>query len=152
MSVARVIPLSQKLTELIEQNAEALSKKWLETIRGHALMPTYQVYDEQRLCDRAYRVYSHLGYLISGQMTEADIARDYTELGAQRRREGFLLSEVIEALIVTRRVLWRKVEADGLLDTALDLYAALELNDRVTLFFDRAIFHAARGYEQATPK
>lgn len=57
MSVARVIPLSQKLTELIEQNAEALSKKWLETIRGRALMPTYQVYDEQRLCDRAYRVY-----------------------------------------------------------------------------------------------
>lgn len=85
-------------------------------------------------------------------MTEADIARDYTELGAQRRSEGFLLSEVIQALIVTRQVLWRKVEADGLLDTALDLYAALELNDRVTLFFDRAIFHAARGYEQATPK
>ncbi len=39
---------------------------------------------------------------------------------------------------------------EGLLDTTYDLYQAIELNDRVTLFFDRAIFFTAVGYERGT--
>ena len=70
--------------------------------------------------------------------------------GAQRRKEGFALSEVIQALFLIRRTLWRKIMDEGLLDTTYDLYQAIELNDRVTLFFDRAIFFTAVGYERGT--
>jgi hypothetical protein len=38
---------------------------------------------------------------------------------------------------------------EGFLDTALDMYKALELNNRVILFFDRAILYTAVGYEKA---
>ncbi|TFG91783.1 MAG: hypothetical protein E4H15_05165 [Syntrophobacterales bacterium] len=69
-------------------------------------------------------------------------------MGAQRRKEGFALSEVIQALITTRRYLWLKVLSDGLLDTALDLHKGLDLNNRVVLFFDRAIYFTAKGYEK----
>jgi len=37
---------------------------------------------------------------------------------------------------------------EGLLDTPYDLYQAIELNNRVSLFFDRAIFYTACGYEK----
>jgi hypothetical protein len=47
-----------------------------------------------------------------------------------------------------RRLLWAKVQAAGLLDTALDLYQAMDLQHRVLIFFDRAIYHAAVGYEE----
>jgi hypothetical protein len=69
-------------------------------------------------------------------------------LGAQRREEGFSLAEVIQALIIARRHIWLKVQSEGFLDTILDLNQAMELSNRVVLFFDRAIVYTAVGYEQ----
>jgi hypothetical protein len=141
--------VSTKLVELIERDADHLTQRWLEIVRGHEDLPTYGAYDEHKLYERGFTVYSQLGRWLSSETTKEGIKAAYTALGAQRRLEGFRLSEVIEALIITRRVLWAKIESDGLLDTALDLNQALELNDRALVFFDRAMFYAAQGYESA---
>jgi hypothetical protein len=117
-------------------------------VRQEASLTTYHSHDDIKLSERAYRVFSQLGKWISRETTREDVARDYMALGAQRREEGFALSEIIRALILIRRNLWRKVMDEGLLDTSYDLYQAIELNDRVTLFFDRAIFYTALGYEK----
>ena len=140
--------ISQKLVELIERNADQLATKWLEDVRKRPETPTYHTFDRDRLYRRVHLVYSHLGKWISYENTKEDIAAYYTALGAQRRREGFGLSEVIEALMLTRRYIWLKVLSDGFLDTALDLHKAMELNNRVVLFFDRAIYYTAVGYEK----
>ncbi|MCP4197806.1 MAG: hypothetical protein GY762_11715 [Proteobacteria bacterium] len=142
--------ISRNLVDLIEKNADALTKKWLNDVNGDPNLPTYRRYDDGELYERAFTVYSHLGKWLSTDTTRKDIEKTYRALGAQRQREGFKLHEVIQALITVRRVLWLKVAADGLLDTALDLKSAMELNSRVIVFFDRAIFYAAQGYEQTT--
>lgn len=140
--------VSRKLVDLIERNAEALAKCWLADVKREASLTTYHSYDDIELYDRAFRVFSQLGKWISRETTKEDVARDYMALGGRRREEGFALSEIIRALILIRRNLWRKVMDEGLLDTSYDLYQAIELNDRVTLFFDRAIFYTALGYEK----
>lgn len=139
--------ISQKLVELIEHDADKLSTRWLEDVRKRPETPTYHNFDPDELYRRAHVVYSHLGKWISYETTKEEIAAHYTALGAQRRKEGFAISEVVEALILTRRYVWLKVLSDGLLDTALDLHKALELNNRVILFFDRAIYYTILGYE-----
>jgi hypothetical protein len=140
--------ISQKLVELIERDADKLSKKWLEEVQKRPETPTYHTFDPDELYRRAHMVYSQLGKWISYETRKEDIATHYTALGAQRRREGFALSEVIHALILTRRFLWLKVLSDGFLDTALDLHKGLDLNNRAVLFFDRAIYYTALGYEK----
>jgi len=139
--------ISDELVKLIERNADQLTNSWLRDVQKHASTPTYHTYDNKKLYQRAFEVYSQLGKWISRETTKKDIAEHYTALGSQRRKEGFALSEVIQALIITRRHVWLKVLSEGLLDTALDLYKALELNNRVVLFFDRAIFFTITGYE-----
>ena len=138
-----------RLVEMIERNAAELTNSWLVQVRRDSSLATYQGFDSAELYNRAFRVYSQLGKWISRETTKEEIAGDYIALGAQRRREGFSLSEVIEALFLIRRTLWRKIMDEGLLDTTYDLYQAIELNDRVTLFFDRAIFFTAVGYERS---
>jgi hypothetical protein len=140
--------VSQKLVNLIERNAADLTNSWLADIRRDANTLTYRRFDEVALYERAFRVFSHLGKWISHETSKEEVAREYKALGAERRREGFALSEVIQALILIRRNLWRKIMEEGLLDTPYDLYQAIELNNRVALFFDRAIFYTACGYEQ----
>ena len=141
-------PVSQKLVDLIERNAAELTNAWLADIRKDPNTLTYRHFDPEAVHARAFRVYSHLGKWISQETSKEEVARDYLELGAERCREGFALSEVIQALILIRRNLWRKVMEEGLLDTPYDLYQAIELNNRVSLFFDRAIFYTACGYEK----
>ncbi len=143
-----LIPVSRRLVNLIESHADELSRNLLLDLKRHVATPTYHDYDKMELYERAFNVYSHLGKGISQETTMEEIASHYTALGAQRRREGFELSEVIQALIMTRRRLWLKVMEEGFLDTMLDLNQALELNNRVILFFDRAIYYAAAGYER----
>jgi hypothetical protein len=143
-----LIPAYQRLVKLIESHADELSRNLLQDLRKRDSTSTFHTYDEKEIYERAFNVYSHLGKWISRETTKDKIAKHYTALGAKRRKEGFALSEIIQALIMTRRHLWLKVLAEGFLDTALDLNQALDLNNRVILFFDRAIFYTAVGYQQ----
>jgi hypothetical protein len=140
-------PASQKLVHIIERDAHDLTNNWLKDIRQNSSLPTYRAYDEKELYHRAYRVYSQLGRWISHETTKDEIRVYWTALGRQRREEGFALSEIILSLEMIRRHLWQKVQSEGFLDTALDLLQAIELYNRVMLFFDRAIYYAALGYE-----
>jgi hypothetical protein len=142
--------VSQKLVNLIERNADELTNSWLADIRKDPNTLTYRQFDRMAIYERAFRVYSQLGKWISHETSKEEVAKDYRALGEERRREGFALSEVIQALILIRRNLWRKIMEEGLLDSTYDLYQAIELNNRVSLFFDRAIFFTACGYEQKT--
>lgn len=139
--------ISDRLVTLIEKNADQLTKDWLSEVRKNPATPTYHTYDEKALYKRAFDVYSRLSKWISKETTKEEIARHYIDLGFQRRRENFALSEVVQALILTRRFLWLKVLSEGFLDTALELYKALQLNNRVILYFDRAIYYITLGYE-----
>ncbi|HPQ69806.1 MAG TPA: histidine kinase N-terminal domain-containing protein [bacterium] len=141
--------VSQKLLDLIHHHADEITNNWLKDIKTNETTPTYAAFDQKKLYTRAYRVYSNLGKWISRETTKEDIRHTYFELGRKRYQEGFPLSEVIQAFALTRRHLWLKVLHEGLLNTAMDLIEALELNNRVVLFFDRAVFYAAQGYEEA---
>ncbi|MFO7865467.1 MAG: hypothetical protein R6V02_01460 [Candidatus Aminicenantes bacterium] len=140
--------VSHKLVNLIERSADEITLNWLRDIKQNSGMPTYHAYDENLLYDRAFRVYSQLGKWISRETTKQEIAEHYESLGAERRREGFALSEVVQALIRTRRHLWLKIMSEGLMDNVLELNQAMELSNRVILFFDRAIYYTVLGYEK----
>jgi len=140
--------LSKKLLRLIERNADELTKKWISEVRTREDLPTYHTYDERQLYKRAFSVYSQLGKWLSKDTTKSDIARQYVALGKRRRKEGFALAEVLQALIITRRILWFKVQSDGFLDDIINLRAGMDLNNSVVLFFDRALYFVAKGYEK----
>ena len=141
--------ISARLVELIERNADRLAKAWLADVKQRPETRTYRDYPDDVLHRRVYEVYKNLGKWISRQTSTEEIASVYTALGCQRHREGFALSEVLEALILTRRHLWLLVLKEGFLETALDLQAALDLNARAVLFFDRSMYYTAVGFEKA---
>ena len=139
---------SRRLVDLIERNADELTTGYVEDIRRDPRMPNYQGFDQKEIYKRAYRVYSQLGKWISHETTKEEVKSYWTALGRQRRREGFPFSEIVLSLCHIRRLLWGKIQSAGLLDSALDLYQAMDIQHRVLVFFDRAIYYAAVGYEE----
>jgi len=141
-------PASRKLVDLIESNASELTASYVLSIQRDPRMTRYQGFDQKEIFQRAYRVYSQLGRWVSHETTKEEMKNYWTALGRQRRKEGFPFSEIVLSLCHIRRVLWEKVQSEGLLDTVLDLYHAMDLHQRVILFFDRALYFAAVGYEE----
>lgn len=104
-------------------------------------------WDEEELLFRATEVFRNLSAAIMKPSMKKPVAASYSALGRQRCREGFAVSEVVQALIITRRVLWFKVQAEHFLDRGLDLKKTVDLYNRVLLFFDRAVYYATQGFE-----
>lgn len=140
--------LSQRLVHLIECHADDLTTDILGDIRRHEATRSYHTYDEKKLYNRAFKVYSHLGKWLSSETPKEEIADHYMDIGRQRRQEGFALSEVIRALTIARHHIWLKVLNEGLLDTILEMNQAMDFNNRVVHFFDQAIYYAALGFEE----
>ena len=139
--------LSKKYVELVEKNSVKLTERVMKDIKKHPGTKTYRTYDDAQLSKRIFNVYNEFGKWMSTATTMENIKEVYTALGKQRRQEGFALSEVIQTLIITRRHIWLLVESEGWLDTALDLRLAIDLINRSVLFFDRAIYFTALGFE-----
>jgi len=142
-------PVARRIMDLIEKHADELTKSWLAEVHRDATTPTYGRFeDDAELYRRAFRVFGQLGRWINRDFSKDDIQKYWTSIGEQRRREGFPLSEIVQSLGLIRKHFWTKVETEGFLDTGADMYQAMDLHNRVTLFFDRAIYFAVVGYEK----
>ena len=117
--------ISQTLVNLIERNADNLTKEWLADVQKHPDTPTYHNFAPDELYKRCFKVYSQLEKWLSYETPKEEIAGTYMQLGKTRRSEGFGLPEVIQALILVRRRLWLRILSEGFLDSALEYSRAL---------------------------
>ncbi|HEY5501987.1 MAG TPA: hypothetical protein VIJ97_01620, partial [Candidatus Anoxymicrobiaceae bacterium] len=65
---------------------------------------------------------------------------------------GYGVEEVVMALMLLKRHVWLYIVQEGFLKTNLELYQALELNNRVVLYFDRAIYYVTEAYSEEDEK
>ena len=134
-----------KLVTLIEDHADELTALWIRTVRESPRMAAYQRFGDEDLGERARLVYANLGKWLELSSEEL-VEEEYFRLGKIRCSERIPLSQVVWALLLTRRNLWQFVELQGW-ETIFDLRQQLDLEILVVRFFDRAILHAVRGYE-----
>ncbi|MHB8780199.1 MAG: RsbRD N-terminal domain-containing protein [Candidatus Geothermincolia bacterium] len=144
--------VTRRFVKLIETRAEKIAKLWLKEIKQSKYTPTYHTFPEETLFERALAVYDQLGYWLSPETKREEIRLFYMDLGRQRFEEGFRLEEVLMALILLKRYLWLEVMSEGFVSINLEVYQVMELNNRVVLYFDRAIFFTTVGFQEAADK
>ena len=138
-----------KLIKLIEDNAEELSKRLVKDLLSRKETKGYRTLSEDLVRERVCDVYSNLGSWLSAEKhASGEIRKVYVELGKKRFREKIPLHEVLLAFMLIKRHLWLYVREKQFFDSAYELYQALELNNRVVLFFDRVIYFVTMGYEE----
>lgn len=140
--------ISQMLVELIEKNVDKLTGQWLKDVKENIHTPFHHSFAEDLLYERAFNIYKNLGRWLSVQTPKEEVVKYYKKYGEERCREGFPLPELIYSFILFRRHLWLFILHEGFSDSAYELLRALELNNRVILFFDRALHSMALGYEE----
>lgn len=142
-----MIALTKKLVTLIENNTETLTKRAMEDLKKHPGTKSYRSLTDAQLYGRVAQVYGEFDKWMLNQIKKEDIKKTFLAVGKRRREEGFELSEVVQALIIIRRHIWLLVDGENFFDTALDLHMAIDLINHTLIFFDRAIYFTAVGFE-----
>ncbi|MBI4632408.1 MAG: NUDIX domain-containing protein [Deltaproteobacteria bacterium] len=140
--------LSSRLTDTVEKNAEQIARLWIQDVSSNRSTPTYHSFDKARLYRRVHSILSQFDKWLGGYYSDNDIRDFYMQLGRERRKEGFKLSEVLSALSLTRKHIWEFALTRGMWQKTIDIYMALELDRRIIIFFDKASFYTTQGYEE----
>ena len=149
--------LGQRLLLLIQAHAGPLTDEVVADLRTNERTSTFRRLDPADIETRVSMLFYNLGKWI-GDTDERPVQTEYEEMGRARFREGVRMSELMYALMITKHHLRRYIREYGVVDFAgdrlppdellpLELHSIQELNYQVGEFFDRALYHLARGYE-----
>ena len=149
--------LGARLLQLIQAHAGSLTNEVIVDLRANERTPSFRRLAQSSLESRSGALFSNLGRWI-GDLDENAIRVEYEEMGRRRFQEDVPVSEIVYALLLTKQHLRRYIRDHGLVDFAgdrmmpeellpLELHSIQELNYQVGEFFDRALYHLARGYE-----
>jgi RsbRD-like negative regulator of sigma factor len=152
--------LTSRLMEFIETHARSLIGETLQDIQTNERTPSFHRMPAAELEQRVAALYLNLRKWI-GNPEDDDVRKEYEEWGRKRFRQGVPLSEIIYFVILAKAHLRRFIREHGLVAFAgervtpdelvpVQLYGIQELNYMVGEFFDRALYHLARGYEEAS--
>ena len=140
--------LAVRLVRLIESHSEQLSRGLTEKVWNSPKCSDLHKVPADELQARTHEVYRNLSDWLMNK-TEAELERRYTEIGARRARQGVAFSHFVWAITATKEHVHSFVQREGLVDSAMELHGELELLHLLDQFFDRALYYAAVGYEQA---
>jgi hypothetical protein len=149
--------LGARLLLLIQAHAGSLTHDVVKDLTTNERTPTFRRLSPTDVESRVAALYYNLGKWI-GDPDERAVREEYEEMGRIRFREGARVSELVYALLLTKQHLRRYIREHGLVDfpgdrvppeelLPLELHSIQELNYQVGEFFDRALYHLARGYE-----
>ena len=137
---------SYRLVRLIESHADALAAGLEEKVQASCQIAHFREIPAHEVRERVYEIYRHLGEWLLGK-NELDIEHRYKQIGARRARQNVPLSEVVQAIVLTKENLWDFLKSEAAMDRAIEIMGELELLQMLEMFFDRAIYYAAVGYE-----
>jgi len=140
--------LAYRLLRLVETHSDALAAGLLERTRNSPLLPGYRNVPPEELRQRVHEIYRHLADWLLGK-SELEVEQRYLEIGAKRARQDVPLSQLIWAIILTKKNLWDFLKQEAVLDRPAEISGELEVEQLLDQFFDRAIYYAAVGYERS---
>ncbi|MFH1329441.1 MAG: NUDIX domain-containing protein [Actinomycetota bacterium] len=143
--------LSDALVRLVEERADEICDRWLEVIRHNPTTPSYGRFDLTEVRRAAREALSQFCAWLLEEGRDEEPEAFYAEVGRRRASQGFGLWEVISALTLLRKEIWAFAREHQVLASPMDVYRVMELSRRIVHFFDKALFHTARGYLAAGP-
>lgn len=139
--------LLNRFVQLIEKNSQTITNYFLNDLLKNPDTPAYRSMDPERLYEASDMIYRDLSQWISKDFDKSKIRERYMRIGRERFDAAIPLSQVMKALVLQKRHLWIFV-MDKLYDDKTAYLEAMELNNRVALYFDRAIFYVLKAYEE----
>jgi hypothetical protein len=139
--------ISRKLVKQIEANADKLAMDVVEAVKHDKRAESYHSMSDNKYHKLVYDLYKHLGSWLHSQ-TWHRLRTSYERKGRDRYHDGMPLDQLVFALTHTKTTLIDFVRG-SMPGESDERDLELELLLAISAFFDRAIYHTVRGFEDA---
>jgi hypothetical protein len=140
--------IALRLVRLIETHSEELAEGLTRKLVASDRTSDLRKVPANELHERCLEIYRNLSSWLLTK-TEHDIEAVYKALGARRARQGISIAALTWAMLLTKEHLWSFLDGEGLYGGLHNVFGELELLRQLDQFFDRAVYYATEGYEQA---
>lgn len=137
--------LSDELVKIIEQRANDLAYNWYKDITSSNYVPNIVNLTRDEALEMALKILRRLNQWLGG---DKDIEGMFTGFGEQCYFKGFNMEEVVMLLTLLKRHIWLHLLEAGIMTTNIEVLQALDVNNKVVLYFDRAIYFSLVGFKQ----
>ena len=138
--------LSDSLIGFVNESISLVARLWLADVRSNHTTAAYLLLDPDTLLAECTTTLRQLGRWLEGESTEEQIKQFFKDLGAHRQSQGVPLHELLSAIMLLKRQIWVHARSQGVWQRPMEMYRVMELQSRFAVFFDRAMYHSARGY------
>ena len=145
-----VMLLSDDLVTLVRDSADSVAARWVKDVQSNPSSPSYAKVDKDELHANAATALSQFTEWLRSTENDEEIGRFYRRIGALRRAQGVGQHEILSGLTLLRKHVWTWARDNGVWEKPIDVYRVLELNRRIVLFFDKALYQVAVGYAGAS--
>lgn len=140
--------LAYRLVRLIESHCDQLASGLLNKIQQSEKCSAFNKIPADEFKQRVVEVYQHLGEWLLGK-SEQEIERRYREIGQRRAVQGVPMSQVVWAIALTKENLVEFLNKESAVEKPVEIFGEVEILELLEQFFDRAIYYAVLGHEQA---
>ena len=140
--------IGTRLVHLIERHADELAIGLTAKLRQSELTSDFRKIPPEELQKTTAELYRNLGEWLL-KKTEKDIEQHFVSIAQYRAAEGIRLPQFVWAVVVSRNHLHQSLLGQAFADSIFELYSEFELQQLLSQFFERAIYYAVVGYEDA---
>ena len=119
-----------------------------DTFDKRELLSHYQL-GKEMLEELSDSILSEFAKNIDKKTSVGIIADKYAQLGIRCSEDGLSFSEMARVFILLKRHIWLFFQESNFAGQPFDVRSIVALNNRMALFFDRAIYYFLVGFEQA---
>ncbi len=136
----------ESLIAIVEQNRKAMAESWFEEIKKSEYLKSYNILSDPQLFERGKVLFENLLKWLQKGADEKFIQKYFENVGSERAKEGFPLSEVNYALFLEKKVLWSFIAFKDEIQGPLTPSDAVEFMSVLSSYFDMGEFNIIRGY------
>jgi hypothetical protein len=134
------------LSDALSMNVDRIGQKWIKLIRKSENTKAYTAISDDELQNIATKIYKMLALWFEKEADKDSLGGFFVDLGKNRRRDGFGISEIEYALFLGQRAILDFISNENLDDTPMALYNALNVSRQVADFFFLGSFYMIKGF------
>lgn len=134
--------LTSLLPEIIETHRAEITSWWIQEVTA-AMPEMKQFSDDIKWLQR--NILKTISFWLL-RKTDTLGLEEFIESGMILRQRNIPLAPLLQALALSRKSIWLHVVRQQILSSFLDIYATLEINNRIIFFYDRIQYFLTIGY------
>lgn len=139
-----------RLIDFTERNAELIAEQWYKALIANSRTSSFKLMPKEGCIRHAVSICKNLGQIYFAENCFASVEHFLDIHGCVEDyfARGIPLEEVVYALILLRRHIWLYSDNQAIWNPVLiDMYQAVESNNRVLLIFDYATYIVTCKYK-----